>query len=168
MQISVNDDGCDSSGLVFCGAVTATVSADEPWDAFVAHAVAHEWVGVEAFSGISGTVGEVVAGNREAFGQRVSEAVESVRAWDAHEQARRYFPFGDCEFGPDGSRFTRQVLSDGTPRFIAVEVSFLLKQGDVTAPIRDETLAQALGIELRQRVSLMQVRDGLIGRPTER
>lgn len=167
MQISVNDDGCDASGLVYCGAVTATVSADEPWDAFVAHAVAHEWVGVEAFSGLSGTVGEVVAANREAFGLRVSEAVESVRAWDIQEQTRRYFPFGDCEFDADGSRFTRQLLSDGTPRFTPVEVSFLLKQGDVTPPIRNEALAQSLGIELRQRVSLTQVRDRLIGRTTE-
>src|SRR5262249_28343444 len=40
-----------------CGGVVVTVAAGEPWEPFVAAAVERGWVGVEALSGIPGSVG---------------------------------------------------------------------------------------------------------------
>lgn len=163
--ITVNDDGCDPTGLVYCGAVTVTVAAGEPWDGVVARAVAEEWVGLEALSGLPGTVGEVVAANPQLFGQSPGDTVAAVHTWDRQQQARAYLAMVYCEFGPDGSKLSRDLLADGTPRFVPLKVSFLLKQGDLTTPIRDQKLAELLGVSEGARVPLRQVRERLLEQP---
>lgn len=162
MQISVNDDGCDVTGLVYCGAVTATVAAAESWDGFVAHAVANEWVGGEALSGLAGTVGDVVVANRRAFGQSPSDTVESVQVWDDASQTQRYFAMSDCDFGEGESRFSREHLPNGRLRFRPLLVSFLFRQGDLTAPIRNSELAGLLDVAYGARVPITQVRTQLL------
>src|SRR5690606_36642898 len=59
----VEDDGS--------GVVSVTVNAGEPWDAFVQNAVENGWAGVEALSGIPGTVGATPIQNVGAYGQDV-------------------------------------------------------------------------------------------------
>lgn len=158
-SIVVNDDGCAVDDLSFCGAVTVTVPADTPWDDLVATAVARDWVGLEALSGLPGTVGEVVAEAGSAYGQRVADTVASVRTWDREADQQRTFAAVDCGFRPEGSRFT------DTDRFELRDVSFLLRQGDLTAPVRDAALAGMLGIAPGERVPLAEVRTTLLGRP---
>ncbi len=151
-EITVNADGCAVDDLSSCGAVTVTVPADVGWDDLVGTAVAQEWVGVEALSGLSGTVGEVVARAGAAYGQRVADVVASVRSWDRVEDRQRTFAFADCRFTSHGSRFT------GTDRYELLDISFLLRQGDLTSPVRDAGLAALLGVERGERVPLGQVR----------
>ena len=67
-----------------CGGVVVTVAAGEPWDPFVAHAVERRWVGIEALSGIPGSVGATPIQNVGAYGQEVSQTLASVRVWDRH------------------------------------------------------------------------------------
>ncbi|MGJ3509993.1 FAD-binding protein [Enemella sp. A6] len=160
--ITVNDDGCDPSGLVYCGAVTVTVASGEAWDELVALAVEQEWVGLEALSGLPGTVGEVVSANRHAYGQSPADTVSAIHTWDRKHHARKYLPMVDCEFGDDGSRLSRELLPDRTPRFIPLKVSFLLKQGDLTTPIRDQNLTSLLGVEYGARVALELVRERVL------
>ena len=149
--MAVNADGCAVDDLSFCGAVTVTVPADAGWEDLVATAVAEEWVGVESLAGLSGTVGEVVARAGSAYGQRVSDVVASVRTWDRVEDRQRTFTFADCRFAPDASRFAE------ADRYRLLDVSFLLRQGDLTSPIRDARLAAMLGIESGERVPLARV-----------
>lgn len=156
--LSVNLDGCSVDSLVYCGAVTATVAAGENWDDFVAAAVDNEWVGVEALSGQRGTVGEATAHNARAFGQSVGDTASGVHTWDRVSGSRRYLPMADCAFGADGSRLSRELLDDGSPRYVPLRVSFLFPQGDITAPIRDKDLLQLLEVEDRARVPLVEVR----------
>lgn len=153
--VAVNADGCSVDDLSFCGAVTVTVPADVRWDDLVAAAVAQGWVGIEALSGLSGTVGEVVARSGAAYGQRVADVTASVRTWDRVEDRQCTFAFADCRFSSSGSRFT------GTDRYDLLDVSFLLRQGDLTPPIRDVQLAALLGIEPGERVPLTRVRADL-------
>lgn len=160
--LMVNDDACDVDGLVYCGALTVTVAAGEVWDEFVAKAVAQEWVGVEALAGQPGTVGSAVAANVHAFGQSVADTVASIHTWDREAGARRYLAAVDCEFGPDGSRLSRHRLRDGSPRYVPLKVSFLMKQGERTAPIHHEDLAALLGVEPGTRAALAQVRDRVL------
>src|SRR5690348_15420513 len=54
------------------------VGAGEPWDAFVARAVAVDCAGIECLSGIPGSVGGTPVQNVGAYGQEVSETIESV------------------------------------------------------------------------------------------
>ena len=64
------------------GAVEVTAAAGEPWDDFVAFAVAHDWAGLECLSGIPGLVGATPMQNVGAYGQEVSDTVVAVRALD--------------------------------------------------------------------------------------
>ncbi|MGH9513019.1 MAG: UDP-N-acetylmuramate dehydrogenase [Terriglobales bacterium] len=54
------------------------VGAGEPWDKFVATAVARNCAGVECLSGIPGSVGGTPIQNVGAYGQEVSETIQSV------------------------------------------------------------------------------------------
>ena len=65
-----------------CGGVMVTVAAGETWDDLVATAVERGWVGVEALSGIPGSVGATPIQNVGAYGQEVSQTIASVRVWD--------------------------------------------------------------------------------------
>ena len=60
-----------------CGGVLVTVAAGESWDALVERAVTSGWVGVEALSGIPGSVGATPIQNVGAYGQEVSETIAS-------------------------------------------------------------------------------------------
>ena len=63
-------------------AVLFSVGAGVNWDDFVAQAVAQNCAGVECLSGIPGSVGGTPVENVGAYGQEVSNTIESVRALD--------------------------------------------------------------------------------------
>jgi UDP-N-acetylmuramate dehydrogenase len=68
----VAPDSDDPDDLGCLGAVSVTVAAGESWDALVARAVDAGWVGIEALSGIPGSVGATPIQNVGAYGQEVS------------------------------------------------------------------------------------------------
>ena len=70
-----------------CGGVLVTVAAGENWDDLVARAVASGWVGIEALSGIPGSVGATPIQNVGAYGQEVAQTIASVRVWDRELRA---------------------------------------------------------------------------------
>lgn len=160
--IVVDDSACEVDDLAYCGGVQVTVPPIEGWDDFVERAVASDWVGVEALSGIPGTVGDAVRANAAAHGQAVADTIVSVRTWDRAADAQKTFPLVDCKFGPHSSRF-QETLPDGSERFELLDVCFLFRQGDLTNPIRDGALAEALGIEVGGRVALGAVREAVQG-----
>lgn len=158
--IVVDDSSCNVDDLAYCGGVQVTVPADEGWDALVERAVASEWVGVEALSGIDGTVADVVRDNAAAHGQAIADTLVSVRTRDREADAQKTFPLANCAFGPRTSRF-QETLPDGKERFEILDVSFLFRQGDLTPPIQDEGLAAVLGVEVGARVPLGAVREAV-------
>lgn len=155
-EVAVNTDGCAVDDLSFCGAVTVTVPAEVVWDELVAVAVEQEWVGVEALSGVLGTVGEVVARSATAYGQRVADTVASVRTWDHDVDRQRTFAAADCGFDSTGSRLSR------SDRLEVLDVAFLLRQGDLTAPIHDDRLAALLDCPHGARVRLTEARTAIL------
>ena len=60
-------------------AVLFSVGAGVNWDDFVAQAVVQNCAGVECLSGIPGSVGGTPVQNVGAYGQEVSDTIESVR-----------------------------------------------------------------------------------------
>lgn len=158
--VDVDETGCDTDDLVYCGAVQVKVSPGEQWDGLVERAVEAGWVGVEALSWIPGSVTDAVRDNCSAHGQAVADVVVSVRSWDRIERAQRTFPAVDCGFGPRSSRF-QEALADGTDRYVILEVSLLLRQGELTRPITDAELAALLGVTAGGRVPLLRVRQAL-------
>ena len=153
----IDDSACDADDRAFCGGVQVTVAADEGWDGLVERAVAEGWMGVEALSGIPGTVADVVRSNSAGYGQAVADTVASVRTWDRAVDAQRTFPAVECAFVDGGSRFEEQ-LHDRALRYELLDVAFLFKQGDFSAPIVDGVLAGALSVAVGARVPLTDVR----------
>jgi UDP-N-acetylmuramate dehydrogenase len=153
----VSADSDDPDDLACLGAVTVTVAAGESWDGLVARAVESGWVGIEALSGIPGSVGATPIQNVGAYGQEVSETLASVRTWDRRRAELRTFAAADCGFGYRTSRFKEEP-----GRFVVLDVTFLLKQGTLGAPVRYAELAATLGVEPGERAPLADVRAAVL------
>ena len=74
------------------------VGAGEPWDHFVAAAVAQNCAGVECLSGIPGSVGGTPVQNVGAYGQEVSETIRSVTAIDLKDGKTCELNNAECGF----------------------------------------------------------------------
>ena len=137
--------------------VSVRVAAGEPWDALVARAAAQGWVGIEALSGIPGTVGATPVQNVGAYGQEVADTIASVRVWDRFGQQVLTLAPADCHFAYRASAFK------GTDRYVVLDVVFRLRRGTLSAPIRYAALAQHLSVDVGTRVPLAQVREAVLG-----
>ncbi len=135
-----------------------TVAAGETWDPLVARAVEEGWVGIEALSGIPGSVGATPIQNVGAYGQEVAETIASVRCWDRRERAVRTIAAADCGFGYRTSRFKQDPS-----RFVVLSVTFQLRLGDLGAPVKYAELARTLGVEPGERVPAARVREAVLG-----
>ena len=141
-----------------CGGAMVNVAAGEVWDDLVATAVERGWLGIEALSGIPGSVGATPVQNVGAYGQEVAQTIASVRCWDRVDRAYRTLAAADCGFGYRTSRFKRDP-----GRFVVLEVTFQLRLGDLGAPVRYAELARALGVEVGQRAPAAAVREAVLG-----
>ncbi|MDQ3155517.1 MAG: UDP-N-acetylmuramate dehydrogenase [Actinomycetota bacterium] len=148
--ISVDSDAC-SGAMV-------TVQAGESWDDFVAHAIAQGWVGMEALSGIPGSVGATPIQNVGAYGQDVSQTIASVRTYDRIDTRIRTFAAAECGFSYRHSLFKAQPH-----RYVVLSVTFQFALGDLGAPIAYAELARALGIEVGDRAPAAAVREAVLG-----
>ena len=140
-----------------CSGATVTVAAGEDWDAFVARAVAEGWVGVEALSGIPGSVGATPIQNVGAYGQEVAETIASVRCWDRQASVVRTLAAADCGFGYRTSRFKQDP-----GRYVVLSVTLQLRLGDLGAPVRYAELARSLGVEPGGRAPMTRVREAVL------
>lgn len=140
-----------------CGGASVTVAAGETWDELVELAVERGWVGIEALSGIPGSVGATPIQNVGAYGQEVSQTVARVRVWDRTLRGVRTFANADCRFGYRTSRFKADPA-----RHVVLSVTYQLRQGDLGAPVAYAELARALGIEVGQRAPLADVRAAVL------
>jgi UDP-N-acetylmuramate dehydrogenase len=141
-----------------CGGAMVTVAAGEPWDGLVATAVDREWVGIEALSGIPGSVGATPIQNVGAYGQEVSETIASVRCWDRVARTVKTIAAGDCGFGYRTSRFKQNPQ-----RFVVLSATFQFRLGDLAAPVKYAELARTLGVEQGGRPPMREVREAVLG-----
>ena len=116
-------------------AVLFTVGAGVNWDDFVAFAVSQNCAGVECLSGIPGGVGGTPVQNVGAYGQEVSETIESVRALDIKADKPNCIvtlPKPACGFRYRSSIFNRAAGEQGggeRGRYIILQVNYRLRRG---------------------------------------
>jgi UDP-N-acetylmuramate dehydrogenase len=111
-------------------AVLFSVGAGVNWDDFVAQAAVQNCAGVECLSGIPGSVGGTPVQNVGAYGQDVSDTIESVRAFDLRtpdlkEDRIVVLPKPACGFRYRTSIFNTTERG----RYIILRVNFRLKRG---------------------------------------
>jgi UDP-N-acetylmuramate dehydrogenase len=106
-------------------AVLFSVGAGVNWDDFVAQAVVQNCAGVECLSGIPGSVGGTPVQNVGAYGQEVSDTIESVRALDLKHDRIVVLPKPACGFRYRSSIFNTADRG----RYIILRVNYRLKRG---------------------------------------
>jgi UDP-N-acetylmuramate dehydrogenase len=116
-------------------AVLFSVGAGVDWDDFVAQAVVQNCAGVECLSGIPGSVGGTPVQNVGAYGQEVSDTIESVRALDlrkvdlrnpdSKEDPTVVLPKPACGFRYRSSIFNTTERG----RYIILRVNYRLQRG---------------------------------------
>ena len=157
VEVATSGVAPDVEDDVSCGGVLVTVAAGESWDDLVRLAVGKEWSGVEALSGIPGSVGATPIQNVGAYGQEVSQTIASVRVWDRKLRGVRTFANADCGFGYRTSRFKKDP-----GRHVVLSVTFQLRQGSLGGPVAYAELARTLGVELGERAPLVDVRRAVL------
>ena len=149
--VQVATRGIEVRSANACGGVLVTVAAGEPWDSFVAHAIVNGWAGVEAMTGIPGLTGATPMQNVGAYGQEVASVIARVRTYDREAGEVRTFVNEQCRFGYRTSRFK------GDDRFVVLDVTFQLRPGRLSEPIRYAELARALDVAVGARTALDDV-----------
>ncbi len=102
-----------------------TVGAGESWDDFVSRAVTANCAGIECLSGIPGNVGGTPVQNVGAYGQEVSQTIESVEVLDTNEGQVRELCNEACGFSYRSSIFNTSERG----RFIILRVTYALSLG---------------------------------------
>jgi UDP-N-acetylmuramate dehydrogenase len=141
------------------GAVHLRVQAGESWDGLVAATVEHGWAGLEALSGIPGTVGASPVQNIGAYGQELSDTLVAVDFLDEGAQEPVRLTAAELELG-----YRTSAVKQGR-RGAVLAVEFALEDvggAGLGAPVAYGQLASALGVELGDRVPLAEVRASVL------
>jgi UDP-N-acetylmuramate dehydrogenase len=149
-----------------CGGGVVTVAAGHPFDDFVATAVRRGWAGVEALSGIPGTVGATPVQNVGAYGQEVAQTVETVRTWDRVEGRQRTFAAAELGFTYRGSllKSSRVALhgDHAESRYVVLDVTFQFPLREAASVVTYPELARRLGVEVGTRAPAAAVREAVL------
>ncbi|WP_414685972.1 MULTISPECIES: UDP-N-acetylmuramate dehydrogenase [unclassified Microbacterium] len=143
------------------GRIRLHVQAGHGWDDLVAYAVEHGYAGLEAMSGIPGTVGASPVQNIGAYGQEIQETLVEVELIDEATGEVSVVPASELGLG-----FRTSVLKHhygGVPQrravILSVTVDLLVAEERV---VRGEQLRRALGLDSDAPVPLTWVRERIL------
>lgn len=143
------------------GRIRLRAQAGHGWDDFVAYAVEHGYAGLEAMSGIPGTVGAAPVQNIGAYGQEVQETLVEVELIDASTGEISTVPAAALGLGFRTSVLKHHYGSEPQRRAVILSVTVDL----VVTPeriVRGEQLRRALGLEGDAPVALTWVRERIL------
>jgi UDP-N-acetylmuramate dehydrogenase len=146
-----------SQDVASCSGAVVTVAAGEPWDPFVALTVDQGWTGMEALSGIPGSIGASPIQNVGAYGAEVGQHITTVRTLDRSTGRVRTLFAVECGFG-----YRTSVFKTQPGRYVVLDVTFQLHLGSLSAPVRYAELARVLGVEVGTRVPAREVREAVL------
>ncbi|MFV0252739.1 MAG: UDP-N-acetylmuramate dehydrogenase [Beutenbergiaceae bacterium] len=154
----------DIGSVGACGGADVTATAGMRWDDLVVQAIAEGWSGVEALSGIPGTVGATPVQNVGAYGQEVGDVIASVRTWDREQRRIRTFARAELALGYRSSILKRSLRQPWhpSPRYLVLQVSFQLPLATLSSPIRYPELAGTLGVAVGTRADAGEVRAAVL------
>lgn len=104
--------------------VLVTAAAGENWDAFCATVTEENLAGLECLGGIPGNVGAAPIQNVGAYGQEVSDTLESVSVLDRRTNEKLSLTARECAFGYRDSVFK----SSAKNRYLVLDVTFRLRR----------------------------------------
>jgi UDP-N-acetylmuramate dehydrogenase len=143
-----------TAGWFQCGELL-TVDAGVDWDDLVRITLDAGLGGLEALSGIPGTVGASPVQNIGAYGSEVSSSISTVRVLDRRTGEVAELPAGDCGFAYRTSRFKQDP-----ERWVVLQVTFRL--GTDAAPVGYAELARVLDVALGSVAPAAEVREAVL------
>ncbi|WP_232466229.1 UDP-N-acetylmuramate dehydrogenase [Diaminobutyricimonas sp. LJ205] len=151
------DVAAGSSSSLAPSTVRLRVQAGQNWDELVAWTVENGWAGIEALSGIPGSVGAAPIQNIGAYGQEVASALVAVDFLDYQTGELEHLEVSELGLGYRTSAFKRGRLG------LVLAVEFELRDnGGASEPIAYSQLASALGVSVGDRVAVTQVREAVL------
>lgn len=154
--VKVVTRGIDSD-VAACSGAVLTVAAGEPWEPFVTTTLDAEQSGLETLAGIPGSVGATPIQNVGAYGTEVGQLISTVRTLDRRTGQVRTFFAVECGFGYRSSRFKSEP-----GRYLVLSVTFQLRLGSLSAPVRYPELARALGVGVGERAPAREVAEAVL------
>ncbi|WP_341936198.1 UDP-N-acetylmuramate dehydrogenase [Microbacterium sp. LWO14-1.2] len=143
------------------GRIRLRVEAGHGWDDLVAFAVEHGYAGLEAMSGIPGTVGAAPVQNIGAYGQEIQETLVEVDLIDQITGHISTVPAAELGLGFRTSVFKHHYGSEPQRRAVILSVTVdLLVAGERI--VRGEQLRRALGLSSDEPVPLAWVRERIL------
>ncbi|MFB6610094.1 UDP-N-acetylmuramate dehydrogenase [Agromyces sp. NPDC056379] len=145
--------------------VRLRVQAGETWDDLVAWTVEHGYSGIEALSGIPGSVGAAPVQNIGAYGQELASTLVAIEFLDEGAATPRRMTAAELELG-----YRTSVLKQG---LAGIVVTVELELHDTAAeravlgealgqPIAYGQLADALHVQQGDRVAIADVRGSVL------
>lgn len=147
--------------------VTIEAAAGEIWDRLVAFTVENNLAGMECLSGIPGFVGATPIQNVGAYGQDVSQTIQSVQAFDRRENRIKTFSQSECEFSYRQSRFksreidryvilsvTYRLLPNAKPCVLYPDVQRYLAENGMTDPTLTDVREAVIAVRRRKAMVL--------------
>lgn len=139
------------------------VQAGHDWDALVAETVARGLAGIEAMSGIPGTVGAAPVQNIGAYGQEVVQTLVEVELLDESTGELSTVAASDLGLGFRTSVLKQHYGSVAERPGVIVSVTLELERvGDVERSIAGAQLRGALGLDADAAVSLRWIREHVL------
>ncbi|MGI5246074.1 UDP-N-acetylmuramate dehydrogenase [Dactylosporangium sp. CA-139066] len=162
-NLVVGDVGWDgtvvrmASDTVEVDGTTITAAAGVEWDRLVALAVEQGLAGIELLSGIPGSVGGTPVQNVGAYGTETSDVLEAVTVYDRETGAVERWGRDRCGFGSH-----RMSVFKRSDRWAVLDVTYRLRRGEQSGPIKDPVIAERLGIEKGGTAALADVRAAVV------
>lgn len=162
-NIVVGDQGFDglvakagTGGLDIVG-TSVRAEAGVEWDTVVAAALEAGLAGIEALSGIPGSVAGTPVQNVGAYGALTSDVLSALTVYDRTT--------GEIEeWGPERCGFGRHRDSvfKHTDRFLVLDVTYTLTKSTTSSRVRYQRLADRLGVALGEPAGTSEVRSAVL------
>lgn len=140
-----------------CSGGTLTVAAGEDWDKFVQFCVEKGLANLESLSGIPGTIGGAPIQNIGAYGHEVGEVIARVRTYDRSEKQVKTFTADQCDFS-----YRNSIFKKFAPQYVILNVTFQLRNGELSLPVAYGELATELGVAVGDRAAIADVREAVL------
>lgn len=143
------------------GRIRLRAQAGHSWDDLVAYAVEHGYAGLEAMSGIPGTVGASPVQNIGAYGQEIQETLVEVELIDEATGEVSVVPASELGLGFRTSVLKHHYGSVPQRRAVILSVTVDLLVAD-EREVRGEQLRRALALDSDAPVPLTWVRERIL------
>jgi UDP-N-acetylmuramate dehydrogenase len=161
--IRIRTSGIEELPSPHPGRIRLRAQAGHDWDALVAYAVERGYAGIEAMSGIPGTVGAAPVQNVGAYGQEIQETLVEVELLDEHTGEVVTTPAAELGLGFRTSVLKHHYGSVPERRAVILSVTLdLAVTGDAGRVVRGEQLRRALGLTTDDPVPLAWVRERIL------